>query len=245
MARLSTAQKSAKGVSLYSRYVNRPVGRVLAVAAYRLGLSPNQVTLLSAAVTLGGMVVLGAAAPSWGSGVAVALLLALGFALDSADGQVARLTGRGSPAGEWLDHVVDAGKMTLLHAAVLVQLLRHPLPALPGEHSFRWDLGIPLAFQAVAVLLFTGGLLADLLHRARTAAAPAPAPAAAPAAPARERVSPRALALLPADYGVLCWTFLLLGAPTAHFWLYTALLALNALTLAALLRKWFHSLAVS
>ncbi|RBL82322.1 CDP-alcohol phosphatidyltransferase, partial [Streptomyces cavourensis] len=48
---LRGAQKSAKGVSLYSRYVNRPAGRVLAAGAYRAGLTPNQVTLISGLFT--------------------------------------------------------------------------------------------------------------------------------------------------------------------------------------------------
>ncbi|MFE3287575.1 CDP-alcohol phosphatidyltransferase, partial [Streptomyces sp. NPDC059233] len=43
---LRGAQKSAKGVSLYSRFVNRPAGRYLAAASYAVGLTPNQVTLV-------------------------------------------------------------------------------------------------------------------------------------------------------------------------------------------------------
>src|SRR4051794_1561474 len=103
--RLASAQKSAKGGSLYSRYVNRPVGRVLAAGAYRAGLTPNQVTLVSAAFSYGAVAALAAAAPSWGLAAAVYAALALGFAFDSADGQLARLLGAGGPAGEWLDHV--------------------------------------------------------------------------------------------------------------------------------------------
>ncbi|HEX5568181.1 MAG TPA: CDP-alcohol phosphatidyltransferase, partial [Streptomyces sp.] len=40
---LSAAQKPGRGVSLYSRYVNRPAGRLLAAAAHALGMSPGQV----------------------------------------------------------------------------------------------------------------------------------------------------------------------------------------------------------
>lgn len=96
---LRTAQKSAKGVSLYSRYVNRPVGRYLAAGSYALGLSPNQVTLVSAVFSFAAVAGVALAGPSWGQGVAVWAGLAVGFAFDSADGQLARLRGGGSAAG--------------------------------------------------------------------------------------------------------------------------------------------------
>lgn len=99
LRQLRNAQKSAKGVSLYSRHINRPAGRVLAAGAYRVGLTPNQVTLISAAFSLGSVAAVALARPSWTLAVAVYLGLAVGFAFDSADGQLARLTGRGGPAG--------------------------------------------------------------------------------------------------------------------------------------------------
>ncbi|MFD3456502.1 CDP-alcohol phosphatidyltransferase family protein [Streptomyces sp. NPDC058691] len=230
---LRTAQKSAKGVSLYSRYVNRPAGRVLAAGAYRVGLTPNQVTLVSAVFSLGAVAALALAGPSWPLAVAVWLGLVAGFAFDSADGQLARLLGRGSPAGEWLDHVVDAAKITAVHSAVLISF--HRFFDLPSE---GWLL-VPLGFQFAAVLLFCGGLLADKLKpkappaAAGTAAAPGPAPA-----PSRLR----AVALLPVDYGVFCLLFLTLGAPRVFLAAYTALFAVYALYLAAFLVKWFREL---
>lgn len=221
--RLASAQKSAKGVSLYSRYVNRPVGRVLAAGAYRAGLTPNQVTLVSAAFSYGAVAALAAAAPSWGLAAAVYAALALGFAFDSADGQLARLLGAGGPAGEWLDHVVDCAKITAVHAAVLITFYRHF--ALPGD---TWLL-LPLGFQLAAVMIFFGGLLTDKLK---------PKPPAAPAAPSRLR----AVALLPVDYGVFCAVFLLLGSQDAFRYAYLALFAVHAVFLAAFLAKWFREL---
>lgn len=90
---LRGAQKSAKGVSLYSRFVNRPAGRYLAAVSYALGLTPNQVTLVSAAFSFAAVAAVALAAPSWGLGIAVWAALAVGFAFDSADGQLARLRG--------------------------------------------------------------------------------------------------------------------------------------------------------
>lgn len=228
---LRGAQKTAKGVSLYSRYVNRPAGRVLAAGAYRAGLSPNQVTLISAAFTFAAILAAALAEPSWALGLAVWAGLAVGFAFDSADGQLARLTGRGGPDGEWLDHVVDCAKMILVHTAVLVSFYR--FGELPAE---GWLL-LPLGFLFVAVLTFCAGLLREQLGKAAAAARPAPADGAA--APV-SRV--RAVALLPADYGVFCLVFLLSGAPDAFLAGYAVLAAVHALFLVAFLGKWFREL---
>ncbi|NGO73542.1 CDP-alcohol phosphatidyltransferase family protein [Streptomyces sp. SB3404] len=223
---MRTAQKSAKGVSLYSRYVNRPAGRVLAAAAYRAGLGPNQVTLLSAVCSLGGAAAVALVRPSWGLAAGVYALLVLGFALDSADGQLARLRGGGSAAGEWLDHVVDCAKITVLHAAVLVSFYR--FFDLPGE---GWLL-LPLAFQLVAVLIFFGGLLTDKL-RPRNGSGPRPRPPS----------TARAVALLPVDYGVFCAVFLLLGSEPLFRAGYAVLCGCAALFLVAFLAKWFRELS--
>ncbi|MGW5349166.1 CDP-alcohol phosphatidyltransferase family protein [Streptomyces sp. NPDC004031] len=223
LGRLRAAQKSAKGVSLYSRYVNRPAGRVLAAGAYRVGMTPNQVTLISAVFSYGGIAALAVGEPSWGLAVGVYAALVVGFALDSADGQLARLLGTGGPAGEWLDHVVDAAKITGVHAAVLVCFYRHF--ALPGD---GWLL-LPLGFQLAAVMVFFGGLLKDKL---------APGGPAGGAAPSRWR----AVALLPVDYGVFCGVFLLLGSQSAFRWGYAVLFGVNALFLVGFLGKWFREL---
>ncbi|MGP3969034.1 CDP-alcohol phosphatidyltransferase family protein [Streptomyces sp. 6N223] len=226
LARLRQAQKTAKGVSLYSRYVNRPLGRVLAAAAYRAGLSPNHVTGLSAAFSFAGIAAVALARPSWALGVAVYAALVLGFALDSADGQLARLRGASSPAGEWLDHVVDCAKITAMHAAVLVSFHRF------GDDAGEGWLLVPLCFQLAAVLIFFGGLLTDKLK--------SPAARAGSAAPPSRL---RAFALLPVDYGVLCVVFLLLGSQDAFRAGYAALCAAYVLFCVAFLVKWFRELA--
>lgn len=234
LRRLRDAQKSAKGVSLYSRYVNRPAGRLLAAAAYRARLTPNQVTLLSAAASATGIAALATGTPSWPLAGAVYAALAVGFALDSADGQLARLLGAGGPAGEWLDHVVDCAKITALHAAVLIAFYRHF--DLPGD---AWLL-LPLGFQLTAVLIFFGGLLTDKLNpKPHLKPHPHPQPEPEPPAPP-SRI--RAVALLPVDYGVFCTLFLLLGSSTAFRWAYLALFAAHAAFLAAFLTKWFREL---
>ena len=56
LRRLRAAQKGhARGAPAYSVYVNRRIGRLLAAFAFRAGLSPNQVTALSALHTFAGI----------------------------------------------------------------------------------------------------------------------------------------------------------------------------------------------
>ncbi|MFE4259544.1 CDP-alcohol phosphatidyltransferase family protein [Streptomyces sp. NPDC056883] len=232
---LRGAQKSAKGVSLYSRFVNRPVGRYLAAGSYALGLTPNQVTLISAALSFAGAATVALVPPSWALGLAVWALLAVGFAFDSADGQLARLRGGGSAAGEWLDHVVDCAKLTALHTCVLIAFYRFPEAygigaGADGAASAGWLL-VPLGFQLAAVVTFFGGLLTEKLK-------PKPAPGSAAAAPS----TLRAVALLPVDYGVFCLVFLLLGGSGAFRWAYAGAGVMAALFLLAFLAKWYREL---
>lgn len=162
---LRGAQKSAKGVSLYSRFVNRPAGRYLAAGSYGLGLTPNQVTLVSAAFSFAAAAAVALTEPSWGLGIAVWAALAVGFAFDSADGQLARLRGGGSAAGEWLDHVVDCAKLTAVHSCVLIAFYRFPDSYGIGGAGTGGDgwLLVPLGFQFAAIVTFFGGLLTEKL----------------------------------------------------------------------------------
>lgn len=221
---LAAAQKTSVGVSYYSRWVNRPWGRVLASASRVAGLTPNQVTAISAVCSLAAMLVLTLVPPHPLVGLAVGVLLMLGFAFDSADGQLARLRGGGSALGEWLDHIVDSGKTPLVHLAVAVAAWRF------YDLDPVWLL-VPLGYAVVAVVLFTGTLLTPfLLERS-----PSPTPARKPS-------TARSLALLPADYGVLATSFLLSGVPSVFVPVYTALGIATVLVTGALLVSWVRRL---
>lgn len=229
LARLSTAQKGSVGAPAYSRFVNRRLGRLLAALAYRGGLTPNAVTGISAAFTATGIALLALVPPSAPLGLVVAGCLVLGYAFDSADGQVARLRGGGSPAGEWLDHMVDAVKTSTLHLAVLVGLYRFEVV----ERGLL--LLVPLGFAVVAVVHFFATLLNEALraqYGARTRAA---------AGAGRPSVL-RSLLVAPTDYGVLCWVFLLLGAPALFLPVYSALFAATASYLLLAMGKWYSEM---
>lgn len=229
LGRLRSAQKPAKGTPAYSRFVNRRMGRFFAAAAYRLGMTPNGVTAVSAAFSFLGIAILALARPSWPVGVAVTLALVLGYALDSADGQLARLRGGGSASGEWLDHMIDATKISSLHLAVLISAFRFfELPNL-------WLL-VPIAFTVVANVAFFGMILNEQLTRAHSAA-PSESSAAGQADGGPSTL--RSLLVLPTDYGVLCLIFLLLGSPITFFVAYSLLYAGSAAYLGLAVIKWF------
>lgn len=228
LARLSAAQKSSAGAPAYSLFVNRPLGRRFAAVAHVMGATPNQVTGLSALFTYSGIALVALVGPSWVSGLVVALCLVIGYALDAADGQLARLRGGGSLQGEWLDHVVDAGKISFLHLAVLVGASRFT------DLSPGWLL-VPVSFTLIANVTFFGMILNGLL-RDRYTAQTGHSVSRPPSSPLRS------LLVVPTDYGVLCLSFLLLGAPMVFASVYLALFVCAAGFLGLALVKWYRDM---
>ncbi|MDN3497518.1 CDP-alcohol phosphatidyltransferase family protein [Planococcus sp. APC 4015] len=227
LRRLGAAQKGhARGAPAYSVYVNRKIGRVLAATAYVWGWTPNGVTAVSALFTFTAIALLCLAPVSVWLGIVVAVLLALGYAWDSADGQLARLRGGGSVAGEWLDHFVDALKIASLHLAVVIGLFRFT------DIDAIWLL-IPLGFSVVAVVTFFGMLLNDLLKGKNDVASTHTRGGG---------TAFRSLLLLPTDYGLLCLVFVLWGVPVVFLAVYglVGLCCAGFLALAA--AKWFREM---
>ena len=202
---LDYAQKPGDGVPAYSRWVNRRAARVFAAAAVSMGVGPNAVTLISACLSVGGLLLLVTFPASWGTGFAAAVLLALGYVMDSADGQVARATGTGSPAGEWLDHVIDAVRTPALHVAVFFGFQRW----FDLEPALRY---LPLAFALLAVGHFTSQILAEQLSRHHTLRTTnAQSGHLEPAVQQKGVVW--SLMILPIDTGIMCWIFIFWGSP--------------------------------
>jgi len=229
LARLDAAQKPGAGEPAYLRWINRRLGKRVAAAASVIGLTPNIVTAVSGLLSLVGFTVIAVASSEPLAAVLATLLLLAGYAFDSADGQLARLTGSGSRAGEWLDHVVDAIRTPLAHVAILIALTRREAPG--------WLLGVCVAFLVVASVWFFSQTLADQLERARRAGRPTP-----PAA----RTAPAwvSFAKLPADTAALYFVVLTLPWLQLFTGAYAALLTFTVLWAAASLRRKYRALAV-
>lgn len=240
---LRAAQKPSRGTAAYSRYVNRPSGRLVAAAAHTVGLSPDGATAISATMSGAGIALLCLAEPSLPMSVAVAVLLAGGYVMDSVDGQLARLRGRGSVRGEWLDHTVDCFKTASLHLAVAVSWFRFP-----PDDARAWLL-VPLGFSVVQAVTYFGLIIMPFLRKQAAPATSAAASAASGSSPGSSTAAPapenplRTWLILPTDYGFLCWVFVLLAWGQVFLVAYTLVFALAAAMLGLALAKWWRELS--
>ena len=109
---LSRSRKARLGTEIVCEYAFRPLAHVVVLALAPLRVPPPAVVLAS---TAGGL----AAAVELGRGrfVVAALLVQLKTVLDNADGQLARLTGRVTAFGRFLDSECDLVVNAALFAA--------------------------------------------------------------------------------------------------------------------------------
>lgn len=222
--RLEQAQKPGGGVPAYMRWVNRRAARYIAAFAAIVRLTPNGVTAMSALLSASGLALLVAGPQTLATGALVALLLALGFAFDSADGQLARLTGVSSPAGEWLDHVVDAIRAPSVHVSIAAAILLH-------RPDIAWLAPAAGGFAIVSAGQFTSQILAEQLVRKRGSDN------------SEHRGLGRSFILLPTDTGVLCWGFVLWGSADAFAFFYIVLLATNLLHAGVSMQRKYRALS--
>ncbi|MGV1034458.1 MAG: CDP-alcohol phosphatidyltransferase family protein [Microbacteriaceae bacterium] len=216
---LAAAQKPSRGLGTpaYTRWINRSLGRVIAA------LTPPYISA-TALTLIGAVLSYGATASLWlypvnpGLGwIIPGLLLVIGYAFDSADGQISRLRGSASPFGEWLDHTLDAGRVAFIHFAagvLCVLVLGSMSAAFPAA-----------AFLVSSILILFGKQLElNLLP---------------PGVTAHTGVSRfRGWIILPVDFGVLCLSFLLLPWPLLFVSVYMVLAGLNVLYAGLALPRW-------
>jgi hypothetical protein len=204
LARLAAVESSPRSLPAYSRWVNRPLARAMAAVALRLGVGPALMAVLATAATVTGLVTLVGVAPGRTTGVIVAVALAIGFMLDSADLMLIGIR-RATRGG--VDRSAAAIRMCVVHLAVLVAVLRSNTIS-----HLAWPL-IGVCFLAVAMIMVFG----------------------LGAEPSYEVSRPRWLRsaiCAPADYGMVCWVFLLLGSTTTFLIAYSALLCAQAVIVA-------------
>jgi phosphatidylglycerophosphate synthase len=115
-----------RGGGLFSEAVSQRLGALVALAGHRLGASPTALTVanlvigLAVSVTvvaLAGSVATGSV-PAWAVGLLALVGWQVAYAFDCADGQLARVTGRTSPAGARLDILCDVAAQIALVTAL-------------------------------------------------------------------------------------------------------------------------------
>ena len=130
-----------RGGGWYSEIVSQRLGALLAVAAHRLGLPPAAVTVLGLLTGVGASMALvlsadatataTSAVPALATGLAAGAGWQLAYALDCADGQLARVTGRASPAGARLDILCDVAVQISVVTAIAAVAAAHT-PVMPA-----------------------------------------------------------------------------------------------------------------
>ncbi|HZC76010.1 MAG TPA: CDP-alcohol phosphatidyltransferase family protein [Gaiellaceae bacterium] len=125
-SRLARSRKPRHGTELVCEKVFRPLAHPLVLLFARLRVPPPLVVVAAGAAGIAGAVELGR-----GSLLVAALLMQLKTLLDNADGQLARLTGRMSAFGRYLDSEVDLLVNVALFAA-LGWTTGHPTLAFAG-----------------------------------------------------------------------------------------------------------------
>ena len=128
-----------RGGGLFSEAVSQRLGARIAVLAHRFRLAPTVLTVANLGLScLVSFAVIAAAEPvadgrvwAWSIGLLALVGWQLAYAFDCADGQLARVTGRTSPAGGRLDVLCDVAVQISLVAA-LAATAEAQVPETPG-----------------------------------------------------------------------------------------------------------------
>jgi phosphatidylglycerophosphate synthase len=116
-----------RGGGLFTETVNQRIAAHMCVVAARFNLHPTVLTLTNLVLGLGTSIavialeneVRGGGVPAVAIGLAALVVWHLAYSLDCADGQLARVSGKTSPAGKRIDILADVALQISLVAAVV------------------------------------------------------------------------------------------------------------------------------
>ncbi|HEX6687016.1 MAG TPA: CDP-alcohol phosphatidyltransferase family protein [Candidatus Limnocylindrales bacterium] len=124
MLRTADFYAANRGGGIFSEAISQRLGAVIALWAARLGLRPTTVTLTNLVLGLITSALVGFHIP--GAGWVALVGWQVAYAMDCADGQLARVTGQASPAGARVDVLCDVASHIALVSA-LVAVARPPV----------------------------------------------------------------------------------------------------------------------
>lgn len=118
--------RTNRGGGLFSESISQWIGAAFAGGAHRLGLRPTTLSITNLVLGLLTSVTVAALAepvaagrvPAWLVGLVALVGWQVAYALDCADGQLARVTGQGSAAGARVDVLSDVAAQIALVAAL-------------------------------------------------------------------------------------------------------------------------------
>lgn len=123
---LADFYRTNRGGGLFSEAISQRIGATFASGAHRLGLRPTTLSITNLTLGLITSVIVATLAepvatgrvPAWLVGLVALVGWQAAYALDCADGQLARVTGQGSPAGARVDVLCDVAAQVALVAAL-------------------------------------------------------------------------------------------------------------------------------
>ncbi|MEV1333559.1 CDP-alcohol phosphatidyltransferase family protein [Micromonospora costi] len=205
--------RTNRGGGLFSESISQWLGAAFAVAAHRLGLRPTALTLTNLVLGLATSVTVVALAgpvaddrvPAWVVGLLALVGWQVAYALDCADGQLARVTGQGSAAGARVDVLCDVAAQIALVAALAATAVAQ-FPSTP-----TW-----------LVAAFAGTWMVNLVTSVMQAGPNAASMVTSTSLPVR-------LVKLVRDYGAVIFVaaLVLLFAPALTLWVMVAFTVVN------------------
>ena len=175
---------------LYTKFVNRRLAWYFTKHLYTF--SPNIISLSAFILLLLGAFLF--YQPSnYIISITLYFVLAINYVLDSTDGQVARLTRKGSPIGEWLDHSLDGIKIVIVNYLLIDIVISNG----DYKHSLIW-LFLPLIGQ---IGLYVTGLLSEKILKSGTDKKSVKAKS--------NKISFKNILLSPLDYGIFIIIFVI------------------------------------
>lgn len=201
--------RTNRGGGLFSENVSQHLGAVFAAVAYRVGVAPTILTagnlVLGLATSAAVVALASTSAPTWVAGLVALVGWQLAYALDCADGQLARVAGRTSPAGARVDVLCDiAVQISLVTALSAVAVDQRPSTA-------SW-----------VVALFAGTWMVNLVTSVMQSGPNAGSMVTSTSLPVR-------LVKLVRDYGAVIFVagLVLLAVPQWTIWLLLAYTVIN------------------
>ncbi|MBO4205134.1 CDP-alcohol phosphatidyltransferase family protein [Micromonospora echinofusca] len=205
--------RTNRGGGLFSESLSQWLGAVFAAGAHRLGLRPTALTIanlvlgLTASATVVALAdrVAAGTVPAWLVGLVALVGWQVAYALDCADGQLARVAGQGSPAGARVDVLCDvAAQIALVTALGTVTVAQRPSTPV-------W-----------LVAAFAGTWMVNLVTSVMQAGPNAASMVTSTSLPVR-------LAKLIRDYGAVIFVagLVLMFAPALTFWVVVAFTVVN------------------
>lgn len=132
----------------FTLHINQPIGKLLAFLAYKLGLTPNSVSVGSLVMALFGAVAIIGIHDRLIAGIIAAILWQISYSLDCADGILARFSKKSSLFGAWLDLLIDRINTFVIVTVLFTRIVTGPM----NFGLFALVLG-PILFFGLAVNL--------------------------------------------------------------------------------------------